>query len=185
MSNAFPGIKRANILLLLAILLAVWIGWSAVAGASTEKSRFTHSACEDPNQAVCGAIVYGNGGGYVVKKTRLQAKGSQPDGAPLHTNCSEVSKSISADVAIDQYVVFVVPASCAYRLKISISGGNTKDKNLYLTPGCQITATSDGTTLNNNWNKLSVNWIKGKKQEGYPDKPVDPLGNKCGSLGKM
>ncbi len=158
--------------------------FSAPAHASKEKARYTSDNCKSAT-ARCGAIIYGNGGGYTVQPVKLNADSKQPSGVTVNANCVGVDAELDYGVNLDQYVVFIVPANCAYRLKIKIVTGPSKDRHLFLTPGCQIRATTKGTTQQNKWKNIDVRWIKGKKPTDAPSNPQDADGHKCGSLGNM
>lgn len=163
---------------------AVLLGFTAVlflpslVETATPKSSYTHSSC-DGNRP-CGAIVYGNAGVYVVTSVVLKSKSDQPDSGPP---CSGIDVKFDSDTSLGQYDQFVVPASCAYNLKINIVAGPKKDRNLFLTPACVIKTKTDGTTTSNEWH-VSASWIKDKKPEGAPSKPIDSHGHKCGRLKK-
>ena len=152
------------------------------------KSSYTHSYCN--GKRPCGAIVYGNAGGYVVTSVVLKSKSDQPDaGTPTQDHpdtgspCSGIDVKFDSDTSLGQYDQFVVPASCAYNLKINIVAGPKKDRNLFLTPACVIKTKTDGTTTSNEWH-VSASWIKGKKPEGASSHPLDSHGHKCGRLKK-
>lgn len=163
-------------------------GWAALAAgfagtahaASSEESRYTHSACEGAD-AVCGVIVMGNAGVYTLDWVSLSAKSSQADQG-THPSCSKVDKKLKANVPAGNYDTFVVPAGCAYKLKLKILSGNSKDKNLYLTPGCQIIAKVDGTVSSNDWKTLEISTLSKAVPTNSDGKPVDAYGHKCGKL---
>ena len=168
------------------MMLAVFCTATTVsqpASAATERNRYTHDACSGSN-AVCGVIVYGNAGGYVVDNVHMQAKGSQPSGVQTHPACSGVDTAFKDSLNLGQYDTFVLPANCAYKLKINIAAGNKKDHDLFLTPGCQIETKTDGTTLSNKWH-MSVKWTDKAKQAGASGTVQDKDGHKCGKLGKI
>ncbi len=147
--------------------------------ASSEESRYTHSSCEGTN-IVCGVIVMGNAGGFTLDWVSLEARGSQPGGQATHPSCSEINKKISQDVPAGNYDTFIVPAACAYKLKIKILLGNSKDQNLYLTPGCQLIAKVKGTTTSNSWKSNSTKPLNDDVPTNDSGTPVDPFGHKCG-----
>lgn len=152
--------------------------------ASQAKATIYHPACQGDNP-ICGAVAYVNEGGYVVNPTKVDAKDSQPSGVQeLSASCAGADEKYDADIDLGQYVVFVMPADCAYELKINIEAGNNKSRNIFLTPGCEYIAKTDGTTMSNDWH-ISVKWIDGKQPAGAPDHPTDKEGNKCGELGDM
>jgi len=149
-----------------------------VFAASSEEKRYTHPACEDSSKAICGVIIYAVAtSSYYAAYAKVKAKGSQPDGAAIHAQCPGTEKKLDSNIPPGNYDTFVVPASCAYELQIKIEGGNKKDKNLFLTPGCQIIAKTDGTVSSNSWKTLEISYINGAS-----GKPYDPEGHKCGKL---
>jgi hypothetical protein len=182
----------------LAILLTVV---TCVAGAllpreafsaeGTKKNTYTDDACL-PDGAPCGAIVYGNKGGYTVNKVRVHGRSSQPKGMQISSACKAVDGKFTDSLNRGQYDLFVVPASCAYEIDMEIAAGRSKDLNLFLTPGCQITLTTAGTTMSNEWN-ISVDWTDAAIEAGVPEKfgvtkkdhPVDADGHKCGKQSNM
>lgn len=146
--------------------------------ASSEEKRYTHPACKNSSTAICGVIIYAVAtSSYYASYAKVKAKGSQPDGQAIHPDCAGTSKKLDANIPPGNYDTFVVPASCAYELEIKIVGGNKKDKNLFLTPGCQIIAKTDGTVSSNSWKTLEVSYINGAS-----GKPYDPDNHKCGKL---
>lgn len=155
-------------------------GLSGVAHAASEVERYTHSSCDDEG-ASCGVIVMGNGGGYILEWVEVKAHTAQPSNAP--SGCSNVGKKIGEDVDLNQYVTFIVPASCSYKLKLKIKSANQKDKNIYLTPGCQVIAEVKGTATDNTWKSLKVSALNNKVPTTSGGTPIDSLGNKCGQLG--
>jgi hypothetical protein len=169
----------------LALLAIAWPGAEASAGQygckSAAKYCFVSDACKQSNPA-CGSIVYANKGGYSVGTTRVEAQSGQPtDKAQIHPDCSGTSWVSNADLAIGQYDQFIVPADCAYKLKINIVAGRTKHRDLFLTPGCVIETSTDGTTMQNEWH-MKVYWAPKLNKSGTP---TDAAGNKCGKEGKM
>ena len=101
-------------------------------------------------------------------------------------------------MTVGKYDSFTVPASCAYQLSINISGGDNKDQNVYLTPGCVITLQSDGTTTMSNWKKVKADWTTAGKdayqtainnnvpgvKSSVPKDPEDFDGHVCGEQNK-
>ncbi|MEL6414042.1 MAG: hypothetical protein AAFQ15_03785 [Pseudomonadota bacterium] len=143
-----------------------------------ETTRYTHHSCDGPN-AVCGVIVIGNAGSYTLEWTSLTARGDQPGGPATHPECPNVDKKIDDDVWQGSYNTIIVPASCAYKIKIRIKTANKKDQNLYLTPGCKIITKVKGTTTSNSWKGNDVSAMN----DDIPTvdgKPVDAMGYKCG-----
>ncbi len=185
---------RTSCILAPAIAALTILGLSTAAQAQgTQVNRYTNSACEvtDANpQPACGAIVYANKGAYVVTPVELSAKGTQPSGVPINPACAGIDKKFTRDVDVGQYETFVVPADCAYHLKINIEDGPKKDQNYFLVPGCQLIASTDGTTMSNQWH-INTSWTdKAKKQAKengvtLPEPPQDQQGYKCGKLGKI
>ena len=180
-----------RILLLMAVATASFsfIGTPVPASASDPACKpeakwcAVMEGCEDPDKRLCGVISYANKGGYVASPVKLEARGTQPD-APIHPDCEGASAKFSADVDLGQGIEFVAPADCAYKLTVKIKAGTTKDRNLFLTPGCVIKTSTDGTTLSNKWH-MNVSWADGKQPDNAPDHPVDSAGNKCGKQGSM
>lgn len=151
----------------------------AAHAASSEESRYVHSSCEGAD-AVCGVIVYAVAGAYTAASVQLKARGDQPDSPVIHSACSNINKKFTRDTPAGNYDTFIVPASCAYKLKISIKSGNSKDKNIYLTPGCQVIAKTDGTVTSNSWKTLEISTLSDAVPTNSSGKPIDPAGYKCG-----
>lgn len=177
-----------------AIVALTILGLSTAAQAQgTEIYRITNPACKvtdsNPNPA-CGAIVYANKGAYIVNPVKLKSKSTQPSGPIISPDCGAIDYVVSKDVLVGQYVTFVVPADCAFNLHINIAAGPKKDRDLFLTPGCQIIASTDGTIASSQWH-INKSWTdKAKKQAEdngvtLPDPPQDNQGYKCGKLGKI
>lgn len=164
--------------------LSIGLGISGILGiataASSQEARYTHPACEDKG-AVCGVIVMGDAGAYSLDWVSVNAKGSQasPD---THPACAGVDKKLDRNVPAGNYDTFVLPGSCAYKLKIKILSGNKKDKDLYLTPGCQIIAKVDGTVSSNSWKTLEISPLSNQVPTNGDGKPIDGSGHKCGKL---
>ncbi len=178
-----------------AIVALTILGLSTAAQAQgTEIYRITNPACKvtdsNPNPA-CGGIVYANEGAYIVKSVELNAKGDQPSGVPINPACAGMDKKFTKNVLYGQYETFVVPADCAYHLKINIESGPKKDQNYFLVPGCQIIGSTDGTVISNSWKHTDVDWTDAAKERAkesgttLPEPPQDQQGNKCGKLGNM
>lgn len=178
----FPGITGKNEGLkagcVVLVALAAVLCLPSLGEASEPAKSYTHPDCDGTKP--CGAIVYANKGGYVVKSVHLTSRSTQPD---TGASCSGIDVKIGQDLIFGEYHQYVVPASCAYKLKINIAAGPKKDRNLFLTPACVIEAKTDGTTSSNEWH-VSYSWIKGKKPDGAPSKPIDAHGHKCGNLSK-
>jgi len=158
----------------------IWEGVTfAVDVITTPKQvkRYTDPACKTA-KPVCGVVVYANAGGYTVSSVLVDAKSSQPANDLIHPACSSVKKRLTADVKLNTYDVFVLPADCLYKLKITISGGRKKSRDIFLTPGCQVQTYTDGTTTKNKWHK-KIKWLAGAQPAGVPDTPMDAQGNKC------
>lgn len=153
-----------------------------VQAASSEQTRYTHSSCEGPN-AICGAIVIASAGSFTLDWTSVDARDSQPAGQLTHEKCSGVSKKIKDDVPSGNYNTYIVPASCAYKIKLKILSANNKDQNLYLSPGCRILAKVEGDAVSNNWN-FDVSAMNDQVPTNSNNKPVDMAGHKCGRLNK-
>lgn len=167
-------------IVLLASSMAIAVSSMMPAQAATaEESRYTYSECET-SMVKCGVIVAANGGSFTLDWASITARGDQPASSDItHDKCAGLEKKIKDDVPSGNYDTFVLPASCAYKLKIKILAANSKDQNFYLTPGCQIIATVKGTASNNSWkgNKVSALSNKVPTVDG---KPVDSGGYKCG-----
>lgn len=165
---------------LLASSMAIACSTMMPAHASTaEESRYTHSSCEN-SMMQCGVIVMGNGGSFTLDWVSVRARGDQPGGDSVTApSCPGLEKKIKDDVPSGNYDTFVIPASCAYELKIKILGANNKNQYFYLTPGCQIVAKVQGSAANNSWkgNKVSALSSQVPTVDG---KPVDSKGYKCG-----
>lgn len=146
--------------------------------ATSEEARYTHPSCESSTS--CGVIVMGNGGAYTLDWVELDAHSSQPSNAP--DTCSDIDQKLTRDVPSGNYDTFVVPASCSYKLKLKILSGNSKDQNLFLTPGCQIIAKVAGTTSSNSWKSLEISALSSQVPTNSDKKPIDGLGQKCGKL---
>jgi hypothetical protein len=121
----------------------------------------------------CGEIIYANAGGYSVRPTEI-------------FGCSDSSSyKYENDIDLGQHITFGLPASCKYELKINIVGGSKKSRTWLLTPGCKITAKTDGTTYTNKWH-VGFSWINEEMKNQLfpngdaPDHPADPAGNQCG-----
>lgn len=128
---------------------------------------------------MCGAIVIAAAGLFTIDWSSVDARDSQPGGPYTHPQCSGVFKKIEKNVESADYNTFVVPASCAYKLKAKILSGNGKDENLYLTPGCKILAQIQGDAVSNKW-VLEVDALNDQVPTNSNKKPVDPAGHKCG-----
>lgn len=167
---------------LIAGALITSAGMFGAAHASTsEEARYTHSACEGAD-VVCGVIVMGNGGVYTLDWVSVDAKDTQAS-AGTHPACPGIDKKLDRNVPSGNYDTFVVPASCSYKLKLKILSSNKKDKDLYLTPGCQIIAKVDGTVTSNSWKSLKVSTLSNKVPTNSDGTPIDGNGYKCGKLG--
>src|SRR5690606_30147613 len=127
-------------------IAALTLGFLAAAGAvvpasaasGTEVWREVNSYCKekpDGSHNPCGAVAYGNGGGYAVAKVTVESRDNDWDSYP---QCKDVSMSNSNDLTAGQYGVFVLPAPCEYKVTIKILAGDTKSNKLFLTPGCAI-----------------------------------------------
>lgn len=147
--------------------------------ASSEESRYTHPACEGTN-AVCGVIVMINGNSAVLDWVSLNARNSQPYPAQEHPKCLSVDKKFDRNTPSANYDVFVVPASCAYKLKTKILAGDKKDINLYLTPGCRIKAQVSGSASQSKWKTLEIDALSDQVPTDKNGKPIDGGPYKCG-----
>jgi hypothetical protein len=168
-------------------MAAIAVAPALVGFSSTAEANEIHKdvGC-DSESGPCGVIVYVNEGGYVVNPTHLYALSSQPATPFLSKNCkTTLDYSFNMDVDVGQYITYILPADCKYELKINIVAGSNKSRTWLLTPGCQITAKTDGTTLSNKWH-VSEKWISEEAKYKVfpngdgPDHPADPAGNPCG-----
>ena len=168
-----------------ALLLSVGLRAISLAApahaASSEEARYTHPSCSGAD-AVCGVVVMGNAGSYTLDWVALNAHTAQSDSGTTHESCAGFDEKLTRDVPAANYDTFVVPASCSYKLKLKILSGNSKDKNIYLTPGCQIIAKVDGTVSSNSWKSLDVSTLSSQVPTNSDGKPIDAAGNKCGKL---
>ncbi len=168
-----------------AVCLAASMGAIALSApaqaATSEEARYTHPDCTG-SDAVCGVIVMGNAGVYTLDWVSVNARSAQSDAAVTHPSCAGFDEKLTRNVPAGNYDTFVVPASCAYKLKLSILSGNSKDKNLYLTPGCQIIAKVDGTVGSNSWQTLEISALSSQVPTNSDGKPIDGAGYKCGKL---
>ena len=169
------------------VIATLWASAAIIApanAASSEQSRYTHSACTSAN-ARCGAVVVASAGSFTLDWVALNARGSQPpalaDGTPVvHPDCEGFDHKIKDDVPSGNYDTFVIPASCAYKIKLKVLAGDSKDLNVYLTPGCQIIAKVGGKNASaTNWKTLEISTLSDKvpTKDG---KPIDAGGYKCG-----
>lgn len=168
-------------------IAALWAGASLhtpAHAASSEQSRYTHSSCTSAN-ARCGAVVVASAGSFTIDWVALNARGSQPpemaNGTPVaHPDCEGFDRKIKDDVPSGNYDTFVIPASCAYKIKLKVLAGDSKDLNVYLTPGCQIIAKVAGSNASaTKWKSLEISTLADEvpTKDG---KPIDMAGYKCG-----
>lgn len=155
---------------------------SPVANASSEAARYTHPDCKGENVA-CGVIVMGNAGAFVVDWVSVNARDSQPDQNNTHPSCANAGHKFDRNLEVSEYDTFILPASCAYKLKIKILSANNKDQNLFLTPGCQIVTTVKGTTSSNSWKGNKVTALNDQVPVNKDKAPVNASGYKCGKQG--
>lgn len=175
------NISKASGLVLASAVMLASVPMNAAHAASSEESRYVHPACEDTSKAICGVIVYAVAGAYTVDWVKLSAKGSQPDSTDTHPSCVGVEKKFDRNTPAGNYDTFVVPASCAYAIDIKILSGNKKDRNVFLTPGCQIIAKTDGTVTSNSWKSLELSTLS-EQVPTSGSTPIDRSGHKCGKL---
>jgi len=171
--------QKAGVAALATTMVAALAPVAPAHAASSQQSRWTHSSCEGAN-AICGVLVIANGGAFTLDWTSVTARGDQPGGEATHPNCPGLDKKIKDDVPGGNYNTFVIPASCAYKLKIKILGGNGKDQNLYLTPGCQLIATVKGDLNSNSWKSNKAEPLNENVPTTKDGHPIDALGYKCG-----
>ncbi len=150
--------------------------WDAISSPK-ENKRYTDSYCKQTG-ALCGAIAYANGGGYVVSWVEVKAKSTQPSSKPVNGVCPGLSKKFDSNVQLNEYDTFIVPANCLYKLKINIASGPKKDRDIFLTPGCVAQTWTKGTTGSNSWHH-DISWSDQAKQNGASGDPQDSFGNKC------
>lgn len=155
--------------------------------------NYVHPACDKSKVAdpVCGGIGYGNAGAYIVNKVEILVKDTQPSGVPLHPECTTaIDVKYTNHLTVGQCDKFSLPANCTYKLKINIEDGTSKDRSLFLTPGCVIATKTDGTTTSNKWH-VSESWASDDAKKavypdgGAPSHPDDGHGHKCGEEGDM
>ena len=162
-------------------MLALGLASTATTGlanaASSEEARYTHPACEGQN-VMCGVIVMGDAGSFTLDWVSVESRGSQPE--TVHPACGDGGKKLTRDVPAGNYDTFIMPASCAYKLKIKILGGSGKDQNLYLTPGCRIVAKVSGTVGSHKWKSNEVTALNDQVPTNADGKPIDGNGYKCG-----
>ena len=106
--------------------------------------------------------------------TRLTARSDQQSG--YNKACDGLEKKFKTNLEIKEYVQFQVPADCYYKIKIDIKSGESKDRNLVLTPGCILKLYSEGTTTSNNKIKLKDREFA----KGLPQEMVDYGKANCG-----
>ena len=164
-----------NIILRRTILAVLFAGLAlpTLSVALDIKGSYTASYCEGEN-AACGGIGYGNGGGYTVNWVRLTARSDQQSG--YNKACDGLEKKFSSNLDINEAVQFEVPADCYYKIKIDIKSGESKDRNLVLTPGCILKLYSEGTTYNDNKIKLKDRDFA----NGLPQELIDYGKANCG-----
>lgn len=153
--------------------LCMGLALPTVSMALTKKGSYTADYCNQDG-AACGGIAYGNGGGYTVNWTRLTARSDQQSG--YNKACDGLEKKFKTNLEIKEYVQFQVPADCYYKIKIDIKSGESKDRNLVLTPGCILKLYSEGTTTSNNKIKLKDREFA----KGLPQEMVDYGKANCG-----
>lgn len=155
--------------------------------ASSEQSRYTHPACETSTPK-CGAVVVASAGSFTLDWVALNARNSQPKMDPepipgttvVHPSCDGFDHKIKDDVPSGNYDTFVIPASCAYKIKLKVLAGDSKDLNIYLTPGCQIIAkVGGGNASAMNWKTLEISSLS-EQVPTNGGKPIDAAGYKCG-----
>jgi hypothetical protein len=120
-----------------------------------------NSYCKEEN-ASCGGIGYVNKGGYVVNWARVKAVSSDKQAQGYNTKCNGLEKKLTVNLTLGDYDEFTVPATCRYEIKIDISAGEKKDRDLTLTPGCIFATKSAGTTtLDNKIKKQTRSFVDG------------------------
>lgn len=140
--------------------------------AQAASKRYTNEAdyCKekqpngDPNP--CAALVYADATtNYYVNKVTVKARGEDNQKWDKNPNCIGYSTENTMDIRASEYGVFILPAPCSYKLTIHIGGGDSKDQDVFLSPGCELVLESKGTTLDNNTPKVKkVEWTDDAKK---------------------
>ena len=165
-------------------IAALGIALAPAHAASSMESEYTHPSCEGKD-AVCGVIVVASGGPFTFEWNSVEARDSQPagpakpDGPLTHEDCPGIYKKFDRDVPAGNYNKFILPASCAFKVKLKIKSSNKKDENFYLTPGCIIKAQVKGDAVSNNW-AIDVSAVNSNVPTNSSNKPIDRGGYKCG-----
>ena len=155
-----------------AIILASLILGACANSGSNEKASYTDPYCENTG-ALCGAIVFGNGAAFTTFSKEKLARLTEPSGS--NPSCPQDEIEVDTNINTGDYIVFTVPATCSYELKVKIKNGSkTKTRNLMLTAGCEIVAQ---VSTNDDWEKIKATWANGDSGT-----PVDKAGNICGQI---
>lgn len=160
-------------------LAVVATAYSPAFAGSSMQSEYIDKACLDSKTAICGAVVIASAGSFTLDWTTVKARDTQANPAAMHPGCPSVNKKISDDVPGGNYNRYIIPASCGYKVKLKILGGNGKDQNLYLTPGCKIIVKVKGD-LNSNKITVDASFI----DDTLSGTPKDQTGWKCGKQSK-
>ena len=171
--------KPAIWLLLVGALAIAATAYLPAYAKSSMQSEYVDKACLDSKTAICGAIIVASAGSFTLDWTTVKARDTQANPAAMHPGCPSVNKKFNDDVPGGNYNKYIVPASCGYKVKLKILGGNGKDQNLYLTPGRKILVKVKGD-LNSNKITVDASFI----DENMEGKPKDQTGWKCGKQSK-
>jgi hypothetical protein len=160
-------------------------GLMTPAGAASEKGRYTEGVCaEGTGNPFCGAVALVDAGVYTVTATHLHALSPQGSDYTAATGCSGAGRDYSNDLPSGSWYTFIVPANCAYKAKMNIKDGPTKDKDLFLTPGCLIQMRVTGSLFSNDFKVEKVSWTDAAKTAGKSGPVVNAAGQKCGLYSK-
>ncbi|MEL7111353.1 MAG: hypothetical protein AAGK93_00260 [Pseudomonadota bacterium] len=178
-----PDHKPAVWLMLAGTLALAATAYLPAFASSGMENEYTDKACLDTSTAICGAVIIADAGSFTLDWTTVKARDTQPNPPTMHPACPGVNKKFDDNVPGGNYNKYVVPASCAYKVKLKILGGNGKDQTLYLTPGCKIMVKVKGDLASN---KITVDAEKISSQTpvNANGKPVDQQGYKCGKQSK-
>jgi len=136
----------------LALVASLAILAPSHAGGGKKVSEWKHDFCKTDGNP-CGGVVYANEGAYTVNWVRLSARGDKDQDAkdPTYNQaCLGMEKKLTGNLNVGEYHVFIVPATCKYKIKIDIKSGEKKDSDLKVTPACILITHSKGTTTKDN-----------------------------------
>lgn len=161
---AIRSLARGALAIGAAVVLSASVATPAMAANKAFQKTNSYCADKDDNgnpKNPCAALVYGNGGAYQVKTTKVEVRDNPYDTNPA---CNNVNMYSNNSLNSGDYGVFIVPAPCRYKLTIDINGGDNKGNHVYITPGCELVLESKGTSLNNNKpKKKSIKWTDAAK----------------------